>query len=282
MLKKLFIFFFILKSTSFVLQAQVYQNHLKVAEIGFSAGVGHYFGDLNPEAQITVPKIAASIFYTKQFNNYLGLKISGTYAQLGYADKYSSNFVQQRRNLSFNTDVWELALMGDFNFFSFYPGNPEYTYTPYIGLGLGVFSFNPYAYYRGQKYYLRELGTEGQLSSNGAQVYSNVALAIPVCFGFKFNVSRQMNVYTELCYRFTTTDYLDDVSGNYNPNAFNTSSNSQQIAYMLQDRSYETGSRIGIQGRQRGNSSQNDSYITFQVGISFNLLNYKCPAFETD
>ena len=82
------------------------------------------------------------------------------------------------------------------------------------------------------------------------------------------------------------TDYLDDVSTTYvgdepfiypatgtvvgpdgNPNP----------AYLLSDRSYETGTRIGIKGRQRGNSQQKDAYVLAQVGVSFNISSYKCP-----
>lgn len=55
------------------------------------------------------------------------------------------------RNLSFNTKVWELTLQGDFNFFRFMPGEPQYSFTPYITFGAGVFNYDPYAYLRGEK-----------------------------------------------------------------------------------------------------------------------------------
>jgi hypothetical protein len=50
-------------------------------------------------------------------------------------------------------------------FLSFHPGFEGYEFTPYVGLGIGVFSFDPYAYLGGEKYLLRTLGTEGQGSS---------------------------------------------------------------------------------------------------------------------
>jgi hypothetical protein len=45
------------------------------------------------------------------------------------------------------------------------PGEPEFSFTPYITIGGGVFSFDPYAYLRGEKIQLRPLGTEGQGST---------------------------------------------------------------------------------------------------------------------
>ena len=95
-----------------------------MANLEYSVGAGHYFGDLNTKAHLNRPKIAASILFRKQFGNYIALRVQGTYASLGYSDIYSDNEVQKIRNLSFNTNIFELALMGDFNFFRFVPGQP--------------------------------------------------------------------------------------------------------------------------------------------------------------
>lgn len=249
-------------------------------EFGISAGVGHYFGDLNPNFAVNRPKIAAGIFFRKQITNYIGIRLSGDYVMLGYSDVYSSNSVQQQRNLSFNTNLWEMSLAGDFNFFEFRPGFEGYNFTPYIGLGIGVFSYDPYAYLNGEKYLLRTLGTEGQGSSlyPELQPYSPIAISIPFTVGAKYALNERTNVFGEITYRFTTTDYLDDVSGLYAPDAFPPlPDGSPSPAFLLQDRSYETGSSIGIKGRQRGNSLQKDAFATFKIGISFNLQSYRCP-----
>jgi len=279
MFKKLLIFFsfIVLMQSS---KAQLFQTFVHQGELGVSMGLSHYFGDLNPNIDISHPKFAAGIFYRKQLNNYVGFKIAGNYAFLGYSDAYSDNAIQKRRNLSFNTDVWELSVNGDFNFFEFHPGFPEYRFTPYVSLGIGVFSYNPYAYLGGKKYFLQPLGTEGQGSPlyPNLSPYSLIAMSIPVGLGYKYALNERMNLFGEIVFRFTTTDYLDDVSGNYAPDAFLPDANGNPTAgYLLQDRSYETGSPIGIKGRQRGNSPQKDAFITMQVGVSFNLQSYRCP-----
>src|SRR5471030_3285539 len=165
--------------------AQLLEPFVHQGEFGFSTGLAHYFGDLNDNVSISRPKMAAGLFYRKQFNNYVGMKVAANYLMLGYSDAYSSNAIQKARNLSFNSDVWELTLSGDFNFFKFYPGFSEFRYTPYVSLGVGVFSYDPYAYLNGVKYFLRPLGTEGQGSSlyPNLKPYSNIAICIPIAIG---------------------------------------------------------------------------------------------------
>src|SRR5206468_9901982 len=120
------------------------------------------------------------------------------------------NEVEQRRNLSFNSNVWEASISGYFNFFKFMPGVVGYNYTPYVSLGVGVFSYDPYAYLQGQKYFLRPLGTEGQGSAlyPDRKPYGSMALCIPIGVGFKYAVNDRFNIGLEITHRFTSTDYL--------------------------------------------------------------------------
>lgn len=272
---KRFVLFILIYVANTNLKAQYLESFEHVGEIGISAGVGHYFGDLNPNFDISKPKFSAALHYTKQMNNYIGIKVSATYAFLGYADKYSKNVFQQNRNLSFNTDIWEFSVNGTFNFFSFNPGFEGHNYTPYVGLGVGVFTFDPYTYLKGEKYMLRIIGTEGQGSDAypNRSPYKNYAFCVPLTIGFKYAFSPSMNVFTEFRYRFTNTDYLDDVSTTYTPDAFIPNS----VGALLSDRSNELGSNIGIKGRQRGNTLEKDAFATFHIGVSFNIQSYKCP-----
>ncbi|MBC7888789.1 MAG: hypothetical protein H7Z13_13005 [Ferruginibacter sp.] len=261
----------------------------QLGEFGVTGGVAHYFGDINTRARVNRPKPAVGIYFKKQFNNYLGVRVSAHYAQLGYSDIYSKSDFQKRRNLSFNTDIFELALHGDFNFFKFVPGDPYYSFTPYVTIGIGAFSYNPYAYYQGQKVYLRPLGTEGQnigytdpVNDKKRKPYGSMAVCFPIGAGIKYNVSNNINLSFQIAHRLTLTDYLDDVSTTYIGNTINTfppdASGKPSIASILQDRSFETGSVIGSEGRQRGYSKQKDQYIIAEFGISFSISTYKCPS----
>lgn len=254
-----------------------YESYKQEGEFGFQIGTAHYFGDLNPNSRLNRPKIAGGIFFRRQVNDYVALRISGNFAQLGYSDVYEKeNEFRRRRNLSFNTNVWELLLQGDFNFFRFNPTNPDERFTPYLTFGMGVIGFNPYAYLGNKKYYLQPLGTEGQGSAlyPDRKPYSTTTVAFPIGFGIKYAINNQLNINFEIAQRLTMTDYLDDVSGTYaGVAAFKPGS----AAAILQDRSFETGTNIGAAGNQRGFKKQKDQYVMAMVGITFNFSSYKCP-----
>ena len=256
------------------------EEYVQQGELGVTIGSAHYFGDINTRASIKRPKPAIGLFFRKQFGNYVGLRIAGHYAQLGYSDTYSDNEFQKRRNLSFNSNIWEIAAMGDFNFFKFQPNDSRYLFTPYITLGLGVFTYDPYAYLNGKKEFLRPLGTEGQtIGYQNRKQYGTMAVCVPFGAGIKYNVSPNINVSFEISHRYTFTDYLDDVSTTYvGANNFPASGNGP-TARLLQDRSYEIDPNfvLGIEGRQRGNSKQKDQYAIVELGISFNISTYRCP-----
>ncbi len=282
-MKKCILTIFVITS---LLQNTIAQDmYQQLGEFGVTAGVAHYFGDLNTRANINRPKPAIGIFFKKQFNNYLGIRLSAHYAQLGYSDIYSKSDFQKRRNLSFNSEIFELAVQGDFNFFKFVPGDPYYSFTPYVTIGLGAFSYNPYAYYQGKKVYLRALGTEGQnisytdpANSKKRKPYGSMAVCVPIGAGIKYNISNNVNLSFQIAHRLTFTDYLDDVSTTYvGIDKFPPLNGQNSVAGVMQDRSFETGSIIGVEGRQRGFSKQKDQYIIAEVGISFSISTYKCP-----
>jgi hypothetical protein len=144
-------------------------------------------------------------------------------------------------------------------------------------LGIGAFTYDPYAFTNGQKEFLRPLGTEGQLAGyQGRKPYNTLAMCIPIGVGIKYNLSEKINFSIEVAHRFTTTDYLDDVSTTYvGANKFIGS----PVAGLLQDRSVEINpdSPLGIEGRQRGWSKQRDQYIIAEVGLTYNISTYRCP-----
>lgn len=247
------------------------------AEIGITAGVAHYYGDLNNRIRFNRPKAAFGVFFRKQFGNYTAARISGHFARLGYSDIYNKGAFEQARNLSFNTNIFEIALHGDFNFLQFIPTMSEFAFTPYASIGIGVFSYNPYAYLDGKKYFLRPLHTEGQTFYNDRKPYGSMAICFPISFGMKYAITDKVNISAELGYRFTTSDYIDDVSTTY-VGVDKFAAHGNDVAAKLQDRSYEVvNPPIGIEGRQRGFSKQKDQYMIFEVGVSFNFINYNCP-----
>ena len=195
-------------------QLKAQESIVQEGEFGIGIGASHYFGDLNTRARLNRAKAAATIFFRKNLGNYIAVRVGASFAQVGYSDQYNThNPIMYSRNLSFNSKVWELSLQGDFNFFRFMPGEPQYSFTPYITFGAGIFSYDPYAYLRGRKVPLRQLGTEGQGHPTypDRKQYSSMAISIPFGGGFKYALNERINIGFEILHRFTNTDYLDDV-----------------------------------------------------------------------
>lgn len=243
------------------------------AEIGISFGSAHYFGDMN-RSRLNRPKPAAGIFFRKQFGSYVALRASVHGARLGYADKYNTTPFERQRNLSFNTDIAEFALQGDFNFFKYLPGSPEYRFTPYVTFGVGAFSYDPTAFIPGGQdpfYDLNRHMTEGQ-----AKPYAQSAICFPIGMGVKYNFFRNLNIGFEVGYRFTNTDYLDDVSTTYSdPSTFTVG----EPGYFLRDRSL-TLPMLGVTGKQRGFSQQKDRYVFAELTLSMSFISYKCAVIQ--
>lgn len=258
------------------------QGYVQQGEFGVTFGAAHYFGDLNTRVGLNRPKPAIGLFFRKQFGNYIGMRIAGRYAQVGYSDSYSKNDYQKTRNLSFNSNLFELAVQGDFNFFKYIPNDPDHNFTPYVTLGVGIFTYDPYAFLNGEKIFLRPLGTEGQVAGYlGRKEYNTMAFCIPFGVGIKYSLSEKTNISFEISNRFTTTDYLDDVSTTFAPrSAFPDGPTGPSTAFLMQDRSYEIDPANPLSatpGRQRGWSKQRDQYVIAEVGITFNIGTYKCP-----
>lgn len=283
-MRKFFLAILMVLQTVYSFQLNAQDAVKQEGEFGIGLGAAHYFGDLNTRAKLNRPKIAASVFFRKNFGNYIAARLSASFARLGYSDIYNKeNSTQYTRNLSFNTNVWEVALQGDFNFFRFMPGEPDFNFTPYITIGVGAFSYDPFAYLKGEKIFLRPIGTEGQGNSlyPERKQYSSMAMSIPFGVGVKYALNERINIGFEVLHRFTNTDYLDDVSKTY-VNALavfpSNPDGSPSNGYLLHDRSYELGDPIGISGRQRGNDRQKDQFVTAQFQVTFNLQSYKCPS----
>lgn len=260
-------------------QAQVYY---KSGEFGFTAGAAGYFGDLNQEYKFNYLRESGGVFYKHNFGAYIALGLHLNFSNIGFSDKYSSNYYQQLRNLDFKSNIYEAAIKADFHFFRFEVGSFDYRLTPYVSLGFGLMNYNPYTEYDGKKYYLRPLGTEGQnFPAFADRKYSSTAMTIPIGAGVKFWMAKGITVGMEISHRQTSTDYLDDVSATYVGKSFfpdDPTSPYPTPASQLQDRSVELGvDPIGIAGRQRGMSSTKDQFFTGQVFISFRIPTYRCP-----
>lgn len=250
-------------------------------EYGLMGGASQYFGDINPDYNFSSINPAIGAFYRYFFNPYVSLRAGLSYTHLAAKDSDAKNAFQNIRNLSFQNDIFEAMVMGEFNFFYYMTGNKERRFTPYMVLGIGAVYSNPYTMLEGQKVHLQPLGTEGQFVAGFEnRRYNKVNVVAPFGAGIKYGLAPGINLGFELVHRFAFTDYLDDVSTNYvGEEYFKLPNGGATRASMLQDPSIAPdGGKMGIAGRQRGDRSSIDQYLIAQFTLSFQLKTYRCPS----
>ena len=214
--------------------------------IGLSVNATNYYGDLAPKPK----KISTDISFTRpgiglSFNHQFGPRytVMGQFmfATLRGGDKdsadpnnaeYNGRYL---RNLEFRNNIKELMVVG---YFDLYENMATYIsrvkWTPYLYAGVAGFISTPKAKAPetdllgnalpegGEWVKLRPLGTEGQYSNldptnanYGIKPYSAFQFALPIGIGARFRINEVLDLWADIGYRYTFTDYLDDVSRNF-------------------------------------------------------------------
>lgn len=270
------LFFFLMKSI------ELYSQHTKVSqEVGVSIGAANYYGDLNDHFGYKGIGPSAGFFIRQNIGTRFAFKTCFNYMKVGYNDAYSSRPFNQNRNLSFESDIFDITGQFEFNFLNYikniYYEDEGSPFTPYLSMGIGVFFFNPQAEYQGKVYDLQALGTEGQLDEyyTGNSKYKLYNFALVYGGGLKYQATKNLVLGIDFSIRRTFTDYLDDVSGYYVPE-ISLPEADKGIAYQLYNRSKELGDYSNKTGKQRGTLDGNDDYATFQLQVSWIFLNSSC------
>ena len=189
----------------------------QTSKLSISAGIGvaNYFGDLMEHNRFySQSGFAFGAGASYAFANKFSARFDVGIQQVKAADSKNKGVQYKARNLSFKSNIVDIALGLDYYLLNI----KKHGFTPYVSAGVGLMFFNPYANdISGKKQNLRELGTEGQGLAGFPGMYSKTAFTIPVGFGLKIAAGKNVSLHLELNYRFTGTDYLDDVSKNGYP-----------------------------------------------------------------
>ncbi len=249
-------------------------------EAGGWVGSSFYLGDLNTNYDFSEPGLAGGLIARYNFNKRLCFKASANYAQVSASDADSPNAFERARNLSFESNIIDGTFQFEFNFLPYDHGDPDEFFTPYLFAGFNIFHFNPKTEYQGEMVELRPLGTEGQFK--GEEYYS-VSGGLAYGFGLKVDLSYEWSLNFEVNARTLFTDYLDDVSTVY-ADKDDILQLRNEVAVALSDRSIEVegvpNSQIGREGTQRGNSNNNDTFITLGVGLLYYFGDVRCPEYS--
>ena len=249
---------------------------LKKTELGLNVGLMGYIGDLkanlNPYNQ---SNLAVGFQVRNELNNYIAIRLCGSYGHIEADDAKSVSSEFKKRNLSFRSPITDFGVVGEFSL----PIRFDYRATdtgakrysklvPYVYVGIQGFKFNPMAYYQGQWYELQPLHTEGK-----ANAYNLMQISIPFGFGFKYRITNKISVAAEFGISKTFTDYLDDVSTTYQTYEAQKAENGQLSA----DISYRTDETPDRElskpkaGQLRGSPKYNDFYLSNMLSFRYKL-----------
>jgi hypothetical protein len=202
-----------------------------------------------------------------------------TYGRITGDDANSTNPGRVARNLSFRNDMFELSGIGEANLYGVNDvgstGRYRIDFRAYAFTGLGLLFHNPKAKSAvdGKWYALQPLRTEGQGIIPGTKPYSRFQPVIPIGTGFHYTFKRKYRIGAELAYRFTFTDYLDDISTRHpksgvltDPKAIELSNRTAEMdpSAVPADFKWRPGP-----GSIRGNPKDNDGYLFLTVNYSY-------------
>ena len=242
-------------------------------EGGAFVGASSYSGDLARRAQEPSEYgLSYGLFGRYNMRRHLSFKLHAYRGEISGTDANSSLASGRRdRNLSFQSDIYEVGGQVEFNLLGFDPASSDHLTTPYLFAGVAGFYYNPMADFGGELVELQPLGTEGQ-TLNGDDPYSLYQVSFPLGVGFRFSLNRYACIGFEAGARLTLTDYLDDVSTTYPDIDALRAQNS--LAADLSFRTPEFRDDINLpnpEGTSRGNPDNDDWYFFGGITVSFYL-----------
>lgn len=254
-----------------------FSSYGQYSQVGLFGGGTNFIGDVGDYGFHLPKDYSFGGFYRYNFNRHWAIRAQVNYGYIRNADSLSSFEARQNRNLSFQSSILEASIIMEFNFLEYEPGS-RYTHTPYILGGFGAFRFNPQAEYQGELYELREMGTEGQLTSENPEGFYPLGSSYFIFgIGYKWAIGDFTSIGVESSFRRTSTDYLDDVRGYYaDPVVIEEARGS--VAAALSDRSIGNSDKEDV---YRGNPQTTDWYIFtgFTLQFKFGELYEKCASF---
>jgi len=240
-----------------------------------------------------------------RYKLYEAVSVRGmlTGGQINGSDNLAGDIWRKSRNLSFRSPIVELAGVGELYFIREKIGSRYKVrgikgvfgnnFSAYLFGGLGGFFFSPSAKFVGNATYpgdnkwygLRKLGTEGQ-GFNGNKRYLPMSVAIPLGIGAKFNINRNYALSLEVGYRYTFTDYIDDVSTVYSDPAdliANNGASGNAAAWFGNPAIPQTKPNGEIiiagagnyTGGQRGDPTTNDTYLFATLCLNYKFISKK-------
>ncbi len=251
-----------------------------LTDIGGKNGTG---GKFIKDINWNKTRFCGSLFASATWQSIIAARLEAAFAEVTGSDaelKNATDLARNRylRNLQFKTTVIELSFISELHVLQmFYKERSPFLLSPYLAAGFGAFNYTPRAFINNVWVDLRPLHTEGEGFKEypDRREYKTFSWCLPVGAGIKYDMAGLINFRLEFLYRFTGTDYLDDVSTRYaDPSLFSKylSPTAAALSLQLSDRSNEL--MTGMKNKEneiRGNPANRDAYFSCMLKISLAL-----------
>jgi hypothetical protein len=172
--------------TSFILFLSFYLKSQSFSELGIQSGFMFYNGDINESKLFYNISFNKGLLWRHSFNNHYAIKINLNNAVLRASTNNLIRLNQFLENITISSQIYDLALQGEFNMLPFNPLHPKGGFiSPYITAGIGLFFANN----------------------------KGPALNIPFGTGIKLKLNNKIIIACEFTFRKTFNDnIIDDIS----------------------------------------------------------------------
>jgi hypothetical protein len=269
-------------------------------QLEMGLGISNFLGDLGGKDAIGTDDLKDLEKTEFHFGGYIGykytlyrklyLRANFSYARVTGDDKLTAEDFRNNRNLNFRSNIFELAAMLEYEIpINLRKGHiydikglkpwKDGRSSFFLFAGVGGFYFNPKSYLDGEWIELQPLRTEGQGLPGGPDVYRRVSMSLPVGAAITKRLATNFSMGFEVTYRYTFTDYIDDVSTVY--------FNPDDVALYNQDgvgdvAAYLSNPALGVSqgglpnyvtspGQQRGDETDDDGFMLLTVKMQYLL-----------
>jgi hypothetical protein len=201
-----------------------------------------------------------------------------SYARVAGRDNLTLDPYRENRNLNFRSPIVEFSVQGEYYFRKAQKGaryairevvgSKNISMDWYVFAGIGGFWFNPKGQYNGNWYALQPLSTEGQGVVATRKQYRRFTGCIPIGLGGKYSINNNISVGFEMGFRYTFTDYLDDVSTSYVDRTVLVNTKGTLAANMA-DQSLNMQNGQTLAGEQRGDPRHKDVYMMMMFNVNY-------------
>ena len=253
-----------------------------LTDVGGRKGLG---GRFVKDVNTGTTQFNGGAYFSATYREAVSLSVQATFGKIYAYDSIlepvKETTPRYNRNLSFSSKINEFSVTAEFYplfIFVNWESREDYppNFSPYLLAGIGYVTFRPKTELNGRTVELQPLHTEGQGFSEypNRKNYTLNQTTYPVGIGLKWGLGNDFVARAEFVYRFTSTDYLDDLSTRYiNPDVFSNYFSGVQLAdaIALNDRRRpDPEYPINPDGGQiRGNPTNNDAYFSFNIKIGY-------------